>query len=52
MPETGVRLLFGTTYPQKGVPQVSLQEGLWGSGWQTQEWWRQQWTQGFFQSHP
>ena len=32
--------------------RVSLQEGLRGSGWQTQEWWRQQWPRGFFQSHP
>ena len=52
MPETGIHLFFGAAHPQKGVPQVSLQEGRWGSGWQTQEWWRQQWPWGFFQSHP
>ena len=52
MPETGVHLFFGAAHPQKGVPQVSLQEGLWGSGWQTQEWQRQQQPRGFFQSHP
>ena len=52
MPETGIHLLFGTAHPQKGVPRVSLQEGQWGSRWQTQEWWRQQQPQGFFQSHP
>ena len=52
MPETGIHLLFSAAHPQKGVPQVSLQEGLQGSGWQTQEWWRQQQTWGFFQSYP
>ena len=52
MPETGVHLLFGAAHPQKGVSQVSLQEGLRGSRQQTQEWWRQQQTWGFFQSHP
>ena len=51
MPETGIHLFFGTAHPQKGVPWVSFQEGLRGSGWQTQEWWRQQWPQGFFPGH-
>ena len=52
MPETCIHLFFGTAHPQKGVPRVSLQEGLQGSRWQTQEWWRQQQPQSFFQSHP
>ena len=52
MPETGVHLFFSTAHPQKGVPQVSLQEGCRGFRWQTQEWRRQQQPRGFFQSHP
>ena len=28
MPETGIHLLFGAAHPQKGVPRVSLKEGL------------------------
>ena len=52
MPETGIHLFFSTAHPQKGVPRVSLQEGHWGSRWQTQEWRRQQWPWGLFQSHP
>ena len=51
MPETGIHLLFGAAHPQKGVRQVSFQEGLQGCGWQTQEWQREQQLRGFFQSH-
>ena len=52
MPETGIHLFFGPANPQKGVPQVSLQEGCWGSRWQTQEWWRQQRPQGSSKATP
>ena len=52
MPETGIRLFFGAAHPQKGVPQVLLQEGCWSLRWQTNQWQRQQQPWGFFQGDP
>ena len=52
MPEAGIHLFFSTAHPEKGVPQVCLQEGHQSPGWQTKQWQRRQQLQGFFQGNP